>query len=398
MPLNTRIALITEADLQGLVDQEENESRTLDYKEMITLSGDATTSFRKDVTAFANSNGGDIVVGIRDVEGRPAELCGFEIDNMTEEQYVMRLTDILQSRIKPRVQGIKIQTLLLSNGRYACIVRVPRSYGRPHQIEVGTKDFQFWLRHDRSNQRMDIDDLRAVIALSEGAAERVKNFRMDRISRIMSGETPRPMEDGPKLVMHLVPLNAFDVAAEYDLANVAAPGGNQQALTPIYDTVPILIPNFEGIVATNASTLSTTSGSYVQVFRNGIIEACVQWFFSRDQGTIDMWSFEDMQLRVLPGYLSYQEACGVSLPIFLIVSFLGADGYTIWRNAWGRDMTFRNPIAPKNLFLPEQAIEDFSVDPCTVFRPIFDRIWNAAGVEKSLTFDEDGVRLPRRFF
>jgi predicted HTH transcriptional regulator len=60
------IELKTKADLQRLVDEALEESLTLDYKASPALSrdGKAPDELCKDVTALANSAGGQIVYGI----------------------------------------------------------------------------------------------------------------------------------------------------------------------------------------------------------------------------------------------------------------------------------------------------------------------------------------------
>ncbi|MGY3239959.1 putative HTH transcriptional regulator [Bradyrhizobium sp. USDA 4448] len=62
------IDLKTKADLQRLVDEALEESLTLDYKASAALSrdGKAPDELCKDVTALANSAGGQIIYGIEE--------------------------------------------------------------------------------------------------------------------------------------------------------------------------------------------------------------------------------------------------------------------------------------------------------------------------------------------
>lgn len=62
--------------------------------------------------------------------------------------------------------------------------------------------------------------------LAETVAERIRSFRIERLSRISSGEeTPALLnEQDAKLVLQLVPLNAFSTAVAYDLK-------------PLYDSI-----------------------------------------------------------------------------------------------------------------------------------------------------------------
>jgi Putative DNA-binding domain len=62
------LKLETRADLQSLVDDGVEESLTLDYKASLALvrSNDAINELCKDVSALANSTGGQIVYGIEE--------------------------------------------------------------------------------------------------------------------------------------------------------------------------------------------------------------------------------------------------------------------------------------------------------------------------------------------
>lgn len=262
MALNKPIETITEQDLQALVNQNEPEGRQLDYKAVLSLAQEgAKAEFRKDITSFANSQGGDIVVGIRDNKGLPEEVSGFDLGNASQEQYQSRVREVLQSRIKPRIQGVLTHLFQLSNGKWAMIIRIPNSFAKPHQVEVDNKDFQFWFRHDSGKQRMDIDDLRSTILLSESLSERIRNFRIDRLGRVIAGDTPVAIAEGTKAIMHLIPINAFDSTVRYDLTPIRESGTSLTTmhLTSLYDPPRY---NFDGLVTHDKHIGEVTGYSY----------------------------------------------------------------------------------------------------------------------------------------
>src|SRR5437899_1646088 len=116
MPLTKPLNSINEHDLEVLIAQKENESKSIEYKAALPLDVEkGKDEFRKDVTAFANSAGGDLVVGVDAPKGVPEAISGFNIGSLTPEQYTLRLTEIIQSRVKPRLQGIGIWPFELSN-------------------------------------------------------------------------------------------------------------------------------------------------------------------------------------------------------------------------------------------------------------------------------------------
>jgi predicted HTH transcriptional regulator len=65
--LNKPIDAITEDDLNDLLEQKVTETKNLEYKEVLHFhTNEVKDEFRKDVTSFANSIGGDIVIGMRE--------------------------------------------------------------------------------------------------------------------------------------------------------------------------------------------------------------------------------------------------------------------------------------------------------------------------------------------
>lgn len=396
MALNKMLEAITEQDLQALVNQQEPEGKVLDYKVALTLDQEeAKAEFRRDVTSFANAGGGDLIIGIKDAKGIPSEACGFDLGTLSQEQYQNRLVEVLQSRIKPRVQGVSIRSFQLQNGKWIAIIRIPKSFNPPHQVEVGNKDFQFWFRHASGKQRMDVDEIRSTILLSESLAERIRNFRIERLGRVVSQETPIALISGPKIVMHLIPFSAFDSSSKYDVSPIRNQAGLLDPMSGQTSHVPR--HNFDGLLLHDKYLDESAGGSFVQVFRNGIIESVEGRIFSYSSGiTLDMTSIEQMIIHALERYLSVQIRLGVAPPVLVMLSLLDIGGYGI---SGGDRFDVLNPnrtIIEKSLNIPEEVIEEFTQPTDQVLRPIFDRIWNAAGWPRSMNYAEDGTRIARR--
>jgi predicted HTH transcriptional regulator len=55
---------ITEADLLGLVEEQWREGLQLEYKRELSLEGDGKRTLKRAVCAFANTQGGDLIVGV----------------------------------------------------------------------------------------------------------------------------------------------------------------------------------------------------------------------------------------------------------------------------------------------------------------------------------------------
>ena len=133
--------------------------------------------------------------------------------------------------------------------------------------------------------------------------------------------------------------------------------------------------------------------TYLQVFRNGIIEA-VDASILQPEGselTSPRLLFERKLLDALPRFLAIQRQLGVEPPLFIILSLLGVSGYTMGVKLNYVDPTFTcHPIDRDALILPEIILEKFDCNPSEVMRPIFDAIWNAAGWPRSMNYNENG--------
>jgi hypothetical protein len=392
---DTSIDSITEATLQALVDQQEPESKILDYKVMLNLNEEgAKAEFRRDITSFANSSGGDVIVGIRDNRGIPEALIGFDLGSASEEQYRLQIIEILQSRIKPRIQGIFVRLLRLSSSKWAAIIRIPQSLARPHQVEINHKDFQFWFRHEGSKQRMDIDELRSSILFSEALSERIRTFRIERLGRIMSGETPVALLKGTRIVLHLIPISAFSSIITYDLSPITHKAG---LLNPIYSSIQDGFRyNFDGYFVHDQSPHESTAASYVQVFTNGIVESVEGRLFSYSGGkTIDSERFENLVITSVGRYKDLQKQLGVAPPTLILLSLLEINGYnlTVAHDTYRHDP--RRFIVEQNLLVPEIVMNDYELQPDQILKPALDRIWNAAGWPRSPYYDEQGKRKNR---
>ena len=369
----------------------------MDYKAVLNLDVDkAKEDFRKDIAAFANSAGGDLVIGIRDENGIPVEVCGFDLGSQSQEQYRLRLLDILQSRIKPRIQGVGIRPFPLTNGRWAAVVRVPRSFAKPHQVEIGNKDFQFWFRHDGGNQRMDVDELRAAILAADTLAERRRTFRVERVGSVVAGETPIPIGNGPKTVLHLIPLGAFSIGSDFDLSGLTQ--GNLTRLQPIIPGISYFRHNFDGYMTSSVAPNPAGPNSYLQIFRNGIIEAVDSCMMqnSREAGSFPASYVERKLIDATSRFFALQQELGVTPPVLVMLTLIGVAGLDIIRNSYNF-LAQSSPFDRDVLTFPETLVESYPDRADGVLRPIFDTIWNAAGYSACPNYDDEGNWTSRDF-
>lgn len=93
------VAQIGKADVDALIASARAEDRTIEYKRDLPGGGDEDRrEFLRDVSAFANALGGDILYGIEENAGLPTAAPGVSVPNFDE----LRLRRTLFSRTSIR--------------------------------------------------------------------------------------------------------------------------------------------------------------------------------------------------------------------------------------------------------------------------------------------------------
>lgn len=392
MPHNfDQLKLEEENDLQDLVDNQVPENKTLDYKESLPSSSDnAKKEFLADVSSFANAAGGHLIYGMRENNGIASEICG--LGSIDADAEIRRLESIIRDGIKPRIPSVSLWAISLRTLGTAIIIRIPMSWASPHMVTF-KNDSKFHSRNSKGKYQLDVSELRAAFILSETTSERIRSFRLERLGKIIAGETPVKLVSTPKIVLHIISVGAFNPALRFDMSSVATDNVN---ISPIcthyaYD----FRHNFDGYLSFHKEPNSSAACSYLQVFRNGIIEAVDAQILRPDgnKRTIPSVLFERELLDALPRFLSIQGNLGVEQPLLIMLSLLGVSGYAMGVSHSPIPPAFTYLIEKDALIIPEIIVENFQCDPAEVMRPIFDAVWNASGWPRSMNYNEEGERV-----
>lgn len=384
---------ITEEDLQALKDSSVSEGKTIEYKQSLPSKSDSgKKEFLADVSSFANASGGDLILGIATNKktGAPKSVEGLSIESVDQE--ISRLENMIRDGIEPRILSVSIRPISLKSSKVALVIRIPKSWISPHRVIFGGHD-KFYSRSSNGKYPLDVGELRIAFNLSETITERIRNFRLDRISMIFANETPVPFYDNPKIVLHLVPIISFNPAQSYDIAEIPP---QPVKMKPIYCSGWNHRYNLDGFL-TYSAYQEEKSHSYIQLFRNGIIEA-VEGLLLRSRGEkliIPSIAYERELLKSLTDYLSLLKTLNVELPIFVFLTLLGVKGYSMAVDTWRYDIEEFHTIDRDILQLPEIVLEKYEVEAHKVLKPCFDSIWNACGFSRSLNYNDAGEWAPK---
>jgi hypothetical protein len=139
------LILQTRADLQRLIDEKLPESLALDYKASPALNkgNDGRNELVKDVTAFANSAGGQIIYGIVEKGGIPSQIDGgVDRTQITAES----ILQIIDTNASPRVHGLRVFPIVLNDESptlVAYVLDIPAATSfAPHQNGLDKKYYR----------------------------------------------------------------------------------------------------------------------------------------------------------------------------------------------------------------------------------------------------------------
>jgi hypothetical protein len=386
---------VCHADILELVENKVPEGPRLEYKECLPSQGaDDKREFLYDISSFANAGGGDLIYGVqeeRDAAGKPtgipAAIQPMDLPNSSAE--LLRLENMIRDSIAPRILGIVPKVIEAPPGA-VLILRIPKSWHSPHMVTFAGAS-KFYSRGSGGKFPMDVGQLRVAFNATSSLPDRIRDLRLERLGRIVAGETPVEIGNGPKLTMHLLPLSALESSAgiEEQLSADAMPLN----LPPLYGSGWSHRYNFDGIV-TFTMNEQNLAGGYVQLFRSGLLEA-VDCQLLDTEGNPKEWKdaipstlFEERLLRAAHRLIAFLNQAGISCPIFVLVTLVGVKGLHMAMRTVYRSTSLN--IDRDTLLVPEVTIERFASDLCPQLRPICDAIWRSAGINKSPNFDDKG--------
>ena len=371
--------------LRGLVAESVPESRTLEFKSALQLESDEQKrEFLSDLTALANTDGGDLVLGIKAEKGVASEVCG--LNGFVADDRIGQIENLLRDAVQPRLSGVRPHVVPLESGAHVLILRVQRSLNAPHMVRH-RGIMRFCGRNSNGKYDLDVHELRSAFLASEGIAERLERFRGDRINKLASGTTPVPMSSEHLIVLHLLPVVSVRPEIRFTIPELKLAAKDQQ-LRPIASSGWGPMCNIDGVIYAS-SWKNRTYHSYVQLYRNGFLEAADSYTLTANENRIiPSIAWERYLLEVFRGYLKSLNDLKLDPPYAASISLLNVRDYSM--HVGPTFSSTGGPINRDHLLTQEILIESLDEEPETVLRPLFDQVWNSCGWEQSINYDKDG--------
>jgi hypothetical protein len=381
--LNKSFDGIQKSDIDALITNEETENKQLEYKRDLPGGTDQEKiEFLADISSFANASGGHIIYGLGEKKNESGQNTGTPeyagLGSINADEQKGKLEQIIQSGIAPRISGIQIKEIAGFDNGPLIIIRIPKSWAGPHMITLKNCS-RFYSRKSNGKYQLDVGEIRMAFVLSETLPERIRQFIIERVQKISVYKTPIELITGPKIVIHMIPFSAFG-AERSSILNIESvsylelpPVGQYSPQTSRY--------NFDGLLTHDHSATSQYNG-YVQLFRNGIIEAVDAYTIHTSIPGI----YEVPIMDILQKYLAFQKKRIGTLPVVISLTMVGVGGLNL---EWNSNR-IGHPIDRDVLLIPEVLAESFDVNLPQLMKSIFDTVWNAAGVARSENYDGNG--------
>ena len=276
----------TEADLNRLVEAGTPESRDLEYKsEPYPKTDKGGNELAKDVSAFANAGGGQILIGVDEGKNNAApKIIGVNCDADKEN---LRMGQIIHDRVAPRIPGLGFFPIPLTSDNRVLAIDIPSSIRKPHQV---VKTGIFYVRQATEVQRLNVDELRPLFIGAETLMARAEAFRHERVDRFLAGEgIVKPGERGAAM-LHIIPLSTHPLSGAVELRKVGegdkfAPSRreclvNNTSDDPCYSILPAY--RLDGVAI--FEQFQKRNKHYSFVFRHGAVEILMNDILYGDGG------------------------------------------------------------------------------------------------------------------
>jgi hypothetical protein len=164
--MNQKVVVYNEDYITNLLATKAEENTYLEFKRADSLIihpnnksknlEEIKNEIAKDVSAFANSDGGVLIYGIAEDNHVATDYSFIDGNTFTKET----LEQIINSRIHRKIDGLRIEPIRFKNDitKTIYIVEIPRSTNAPHQ----TKDKKFYKRRNFYVDEMEEFEIREL--------------------------------------------------------------------------------------------------------------------------------------------------------------------------------------------------------------------------------------------
>jgi hypothetical protein len=392
----TSLKDLNEEIIQEFYSKHSVESTRFDYKrELGDLRNERNKmSFLRDITSFANTQGGDLIVGVDEGQG----LVGIYETDVNSK--ILQIESIIRDNTDPPVPGIQIQFVPIGNEKYILVIRTPKSYIRPHRLSKDGHDF--FARGEAGNYPIKMPQLRNLFLVGEEVRKDIRQFISERVGSILTNDSFFELDLSKGVfILHVIPLQSFENDI---LLSASKMRENKEMLVPIAHRSGGLeeVNNFEGLNRYDKDGLKVEN--YAQIFNSGMIECVNTWMLSVES----QWgpylhadSFAKGLFSGLHSLIKYLEALGLSFPIILHLELHGIKNIQLSTSFDNVNMFMsQKRLRNDSLRFPSIVLtnQPESTKPNYFVREIkiwMDLLWRAFGYPECKSYNDKGYKFSK---
>ncbi|QYF92538.1 ATP-binding protein [Massilia sp. PAMC28688] len=392
LPLN--LSLTTQQSFEVMIAVRSQEGPHLEFKRELPSIWDNSTKheFLADITAFANAGGGDLIFGI--AENNEAQASAIVPQHHSTDQEVRRLQDFLLNQCEPRVLGVQFHAVDVTIDGVAgavFVARVPQSWQGPHRVKTNN---HFYVRDGLRKRQLDIPEIRAMFLRTAEQASRVRDFRSERIAKVLSGEGPHRLAPGPILAIHVIPTQSVLGSVRVDPVFYT----DQSALPVLGTNSERARINLDGALGIRSAGSDGEAKGYTQLFRNGFIESThvLTVRTGEEKAVLPSIWFEQCVMDFVKAFYRELKRLEVDTESAVMISLIHADKTVLGvSDLYSFHEPHQKHFDRCNVILPDVVVPSVE-NLASSLRPCFDLIWQAAGFSGSSSYDQNGEWRPRQ--
>jgi hypothetical protein len=378
-------------DIDLLIENKIQEGLTIDYKEAFPDLKDSKQklSFLKDICSFANSHGGQIIYGIKELQGIPISVTNILLDNF--DNLNLQFQNIIRMGIEPRFSGITLQLISYSNDVSLLLINIQPSWNVPHRVSFEGHN-KFYGRTSGGNYELAITEIRKKFVMMNIISDKIHIFRKQRVEEILEGKFIESLQEGPKILFHIIPLSAFSSTQECSVENLKEVFERTTYMYPLFADPNDSRITLNGFLSKSNTSSNGTHYTCTEFYRKGIVEAVAAIGPVQDNDEKIILSKEYETELVKQKYLKLLQKLNFIPPFYYFISLLDIKDFKLQLSPQGSFpfVKSNNVYHENTILLEEIVVESFDKSQDEILQPAFDKLCNAWGFEKCLHYNPEG--------
>src|SRR3990167_1729576 len=156
-------------DIKQLVGvTKEPEGQFVDYKQTLETSDEAKKELVKDISAFANAQGGHLIIGVEESEGVPVKICGTnkKVGRQQTEEWI---SGIISANTDPKIL-YEIKAIPYETDKTVLVIYIKSSMHKPHMATIGRRN-SYYRRHLDISSAATHQEVKDMFAESQTSIE-----------------------------------------------------------------------------------------------------------------------------------------------------------------------------------------------------------------------------------